>query len=482
MKPKKPEKTETLDEAMSSMNVASYMKVSGGAMARPRTMLPFNRWEETDEEEAEEFPSLRTGVWSDHGGELSEIAATPERAQLADMGVEFAPKAENGYFDPMAEGAAKDGEAVAVFRQIDPGTGKAHHIEMSAGPYTSLAKLKVAYRNAKAKPAEGQVGVWTAAARQEKVQGGLKWLPASRPIDGQRPKGGKKTEDDGAMSEGSQSWKKLWGKAKADLKRQGGKGPAGKSTLARMDRKQGKAGAEPNPYRDEDPRHTAHKGRRGKKTKGEDEAPGAAILREGKQKLHPSMKKHTNTAKFKAHVGDSDDSEPPFHKGKGIEKKEDAPVSAAVLREMEIAVDKARRGAKKMLAGGSLAGKPPGYVAMLKALAGGARIPQDVAQAKDGKDAYYAARKRGGGGRRPKAEDAPVSAAVLREAVPTVERRPKKGDTITLSRPVTLRGRKLAPAGTSLKVVGTDGNQVLFNVPGQKQAFRKDMAQIASVK
>jgi hypothetical protein len=57
----------------------------------------------------------------------------------------------------------------------------------------------------------------------------------------------------------------------------------------------------------------------------------AGILRE-KKELHPSMKKHTNAPHFKAHVGDPDDSEEPFHKGKGLQKKEDAPLGASILR------------------------------------------------------------------------------------------------------------------------------------------------------
>jgi hypothetical protein len=40
-------------------------------------------------------------------------------------------------------------------------------------------------------------------------------------------------------------------------------------------------------------------------------------LSEGK-KLHPEMHKHTNTDKFKAHVGDPKDEKKPFHKGKGL--------------------------------------------------------------------------------------------------------------------------------------------------------------------
>jgi hypothetical protein len=42
-------------------------------------------------------------------------------------------------------------------------------------------------------------------------------------------------------------------------------------------------------------------------------------LSEGKKKLHPEMHKHTDTAKFKAHVGDPKDKKKPFHKGKGLE-------------------------------------------------------------------------------------------------------------------------------------------------------------------
>ena len=45
----------------------------------------------------------------------------------------------------------------------------------------------------------------------------------------------------------------------------------------------------------------------------------ASVLSEGKkgkQKLHPSMLKHTDSDAFKAHVGDNDDDEKPFHKGK----------------------------------------------------------------------------------------------------------------------------------------------------------------------
>ena len=42
-------------------------------------------------------------------------------------------------------------------------------------------------------------------------------------------------------------------------------------------------------------------------------------LVEGKKKLHPEMHKHTDTDKFKAHVGDPKDTKKPFHKGKGLE-------------------------------------------------------------------------------------------------------------------------------------------------------------------
>lgn len=47
-------------------------------------------------------------------------------------------------------------------------------------------------------------------------------------------------------------------------------------------------------------------------------------LGEAKGKLHPSMHKHTDTPKFKAHVGDPKDEKPPFHKGKGLQNESEA--------------------------------------------------------------------------------------------------------------------------------------------------------------
>lgn len=41
-----------------------------------------------------------------------------------------------------------------------------------------------------------------------------------------------------------------------------------------------------------------------------------------KKKLHPKMKKHVDSPAFRAHIADPDDDEPPYHKGKGLEKKE----------------------------------------------------------------------------------------------------------------------------------------------------------------
>lgn len=79
------------------------------------------------------------------------------------------------------------------------------------------------------------------------------------------------------FEEGSQSSKKLMGKAKADVKKYGS---MSKSTAARFDRKQGRQAGIPNPegsfvrtgrdsgYMEKDPRQEAHKARRGKKTKG----------------------------------------------------------------------------------------------------------------------------------------------------------------------------------------------------------------------
>jgi len=70
--------------------------------------------------------------------------------------------------------------------------------------------------------------------------------------------------------------------------------------------------------------------------KKSEEAPvSAAVLREARPnpKTHPKMKHHVNSPKFKAHVGDSDDSEPPYHKGKGIQKEgEEKWIAGAIKR------------------------------------------------------------------------------------------------------------------------------------------------------
>jgi hypothetical protein len=55
----------------------------------------------------------------------------------------------------------------------------------------------------------------------------------------------------------------------------------------------------------------------------------------GKKKLHPEMEKHTDSPSFKAHVGDSDDSEKPFHKGKGIQKEDFDADSSKVIAKLK---------------------------------------------------------------------------------------------------------------------------------------------------
>lgn len=233
--------TKPIDEAMASMNVASYMKVSGGPQARPRTMLPFNQWEETDDDaEVEVAQMLRTGVQSDHtvpSFREENGADTEQRDQLAAMGVGFQPKRENGYFDP----------------------------QMTEGGWNKFM------RRVKSKAKKGELGSFL-------------------------------------------------------------KSPEGKAGRAKA--KHG---------RDQDARLK----KRGYKVGPMDDAniPSASILSE-KRKLHPSMKKYTNSPEFKAHVGDSDDSEPPYHKGKGIQKKEDAPVGAAILREGSAGKKRLRRRVK----------------------------------------------------------------------------------------------------------------------------------------
>lgn len=67
-----------------------------------------------------------------------------------------------------------------------------------------------------------------------------------------------------------------------------------------------------------------------------EEAPvSAAVLREARPnpKTHPKMKGNINSPAFKAHVGDSDDSEKPYHKGKGIQKEgEEKWIAGAIKR------------------------------------------------------------------------------------------------------------------------------------------------------
>lgn len=60
-----------------------------------------------------------------------------------------------------------------------------------------------------------------------------------------------------------------------------------------------------------------------KKKKIKVEKPGSDDLDEGKKKLHPSMLKHVGDKPFKAHVGDPEDEDKPFHKGKGLQKEDD---------------------------------------------------------------------------------------------------------------------------------------------------------------
>lgn len=269
-------KGEAVEEAMRSMNVAAYMRVGTGPLARPRTMLDFNQWDEVEEEDEAEPPFLpRTGVWSGHGpptfreGRDTDKADSEQRAQLEDMGVEIVSRHDNGYFDLDA----------------DPVLG--------AALFESKKLGKVPKK-------------WKAKTGKKEVELGLK-LATQGLIGSKDPKEIRWAQKLYAFAHGVKgsgvSW---WATAEKAEK-----------ALAAWLKKHG---------------HPVPKMVGNAWVIEDEEAVGASVLREGKKrKLHPSMLKHVGSKKFKAHVGDPKDEKKPYHKGKGIQS--DTRVSAAVLRE-----------------------------------------------------------------------------------------------------------------------------------------------------
>ncbi len=140
----------------------------------------------------------------------------------------------------------------------------------SAGKLKPLSKVSSAEKEQRLRTATAYKA--HRAARGKKTRGSAEkeragCPPGEKMVFGSCRKLKEAIEQFRALDEGSGSWKKLWGKAKADVKATGGKGPASKSTLRRMDAKQDRAAGRPNPFQPKSAAQKAHAAKRGVKTK-----------------------------------------------------------------------------------------------------------------------------------------------------------------------------------------------------------------------
>jgi hypothetical protein len=320
-------KKKQLDEAMGTMNVGAYMKVSRGPMARPKTLFDISQWEKEgaeEDEESEDFPTLpRTGVWSEHGPPTFR-EDTDERARLEAMGVAFTPKVAKDYFDPMD---ADQIAGTALFEAKVSPTAKTRLRAAASGKLKGKRTI------------EKDVQMYNAAVGGQLIAGALSMdelngILSAHGIDPKTFKKVGKFEDApvsaAALREGKTAWSYIKPKYRSEHV---GWTKSGEFACPYCGTSIGKNLRGDRPF--------ANASQHLKKAHGKTPA-DMDKLTEGKQKLHPSMKKHVNAPHFKAHVGDSDDSEPPYHKGKGIQS--DAQVSAASLREGEAAAETATEG------------------------------------------------------------------------------------------------------------------------------------------